>query len=220
MKTEDWAFVVSLFSLLVALAGFVWNVWSKFIYPRAKVRAHIAVMLIFGSGGPVQKTIRLSATNYGPTDITLQGHHAKPRQGFLWFRQNRKLAIINPISHPMSNTTTGYVAPGFPKKLAVGESTDLYFSAAAPKEWVEKSDLYYFGFFDTFRRLHWCSRANAKEFRASVVKDFGAVEPHRPGPLDTIKAGALRYWEKAAASVGARTASIKARFRLKHRNER
>ena len=214
MSTADWALVISLFSFLVSLAGFVWNVWSKFIYPRAKVRAYIAVMLNFdGDGSPARKTIQLSATNYGPTDITLHSHQAKQRQGFLWFRRNRKLALINPIGHPDSATTTGWFAPGFPKKLAVGEGVNVYFSADAPKRWVEEADLYYFGFSDTFGRLHWCTRANARKFRADVVEDFGAVEPHRPGPLDTIKAGAMQRWEKAAASVAARTAPIKARFR-------
>ena len=72
MTTADWALIVSLFSFFVSLAGFIWNVWSQFIYPRAKVRAYIAVMLIFdGDGTPARKTVQLSATNYGPTDITL-----------------------------------------------------------------------------------------------------------------------------------------------------
>ena len=44
MTTADWALAVSLFSFVVALAGFVWNVWSKFIYPRAKVRAYICLL--------------------------------------------------------------------------------------------------------------------------------------------------------------------------------
>jgi hypothetical protein len=216
MTTADWALAVSLFSFLVSLAGFVWNVWSKFIYPRAKVRAYIAVMLIYdGDGSPARRTIQLSATNYGPTDITLHGHQAKQRQGFLWFWRNREHALINPIAHPDSTTTTGWFAPGFPKKLAVGEGVNVYFSADTPKRWVEEADLYYFGFTDTFGRFHWCSRANARKFRADVVKDFGAVEPHRPRPLDTIKAGAMHRWEKAVASVAARTAPIKARFRRK-----
>ena len=215
MTTADWALVISLFSFLVSLAGFIWNVWSKFIYPKAKVRAYIAVMLIFDRNGIHAKTIRLSATNYGPTDITLQSQYAKRRQGFLRLRRNRERALINPIPHPMSATSTGYVAPGFPKKLAVGESAELYFSADAPKEWVEKADLYYFGFSDTFGRLHWCSRANAKKFRTDVVEDFGAIEPHRPGPFETIKASTMRHWKKTATAVAAQTASIKARFRHK-----
>jgi len=43
MTTADWALIVSIFSFLVSLGGFVWNVWSKFIYPRAKVRAYIGI---------------------------------------------------------------------------------------------------------------------------------------------------------------------------------
>lgn len=216
MTIADWALVLSIFSFAVSLAAFVWNVWSKFIYPRAKVRVYIAVMLIIdGDGSPARKTIQLSATNYGPTDITLHGHQAKRRQGFLWFRRNRELALINPIAHPDSTTATGWFASGFPKKLAVGEGVNVYFSADAPKRWVEEGNLYYFGFSDTFGRLHWCSRTNARKFRADVVEDFGAAEQHEPGPLDTIKAAATQCWEKAVASVVARTAPIKARFRRK-----
>lgn len=203
MTTADLALVVSLFSFFVSLAGFVWNVRSKIIYPRAKVRAYIAVMLIFdGDGSPARKTIQLSATNYGPTDSTLHSHQAKRRQGFLWFRRDRELALINPIAHPDSATTTGWVAPGFPKKLAVGEGVNVYFSPDAPTRWVEEGDLYYFGFSDTFGRHQWCSRANARKFRAGVVEDLGAVEQHWLGPLDTIKAGATHRWEKAAVSPG------------------
>lgn len=216
MTTADWALVISLCSFAVALAGFVWNVWSKFIYPKAKVRTYIAVMLIFdGDGSPVRKTIQLSATNYGPTDITLRSHQAKRRQGFLCFRRNRELALINPIAHPDSATPTEWFAPSLPKKLAVGEGVNVYFSADAPKRWVEEADLYYFGFSDTFGRLHSCSRANARKFRADVVENFGAVEPHRPGSLDTIKASVARHWERAVVSVAARVGPIKARFRRK-----
>ena len=144
------------------------------------------MLILDGDGSPARKTVQLSATNYGPTDITLHSHQAKRRQGFLLFQRNGELALINPIAHPNSDTTTGWIVPGFPKKLAVGEGVHVYFSADAPKRWVEEADLYYFGVSDTFGRLHWCSRANARKFRADVVRDFGAVEPHRPGPLDTI----------------------------------
>ena len=43
MTTADWALIISLCSLLLAMAGFVWNVWSKFIYPKPKVRVSIGV---------------------------------------------------------------------------------------------------------------------------------------------------------------------------------
>ncbi|MGE4046275.1 MAG: hypothetical protein AB7F35_15570 [Acetobacteraceae bacterium] len=191
MTTADWALILSILSFFVALAGFVWNVWSKFIYPRAKVRAHVAVMLVIdGNGSPARRTIALSATNYGPTDITLRSHQAKRRQGFLWFRRNRHLAFINPIAHPDSEVPTGWFAPGFPKKLAVGEGVTVYFSAGAPKRWVEKADLYYFGFSDTFGRLHWCSRSNARKFRKDVIENFGAAAPKKPSLLKRARTAA------------------------------
>lgn len=195
MTTGDWALVVSIFSFVVSLGGFVWNVWSKFIYPRAKVRAYIGIYLIMdGEGSPARKFIQLSATNYGPTEITLHSHQAKRRQGFLWFRRNCKIVLINPIAHPDSDQPTGWFAPGFPKKLAVGEGVTAYFSREAPKRWVEEEDLYYFGFSDTFRRFHWCSRKNANKFRADVIEDFGAVPPVKQSWLRQRRDAAARLW--------------------------
>jgi hypothetical protein len=193
VTTADWALVLSILSFFVALAGFVWNVWSKFIYPKAKVRSHIGVY----NGSPPRKTISLSATNYGPTEITLHIHLAKrQRQGFLWFRSDRHFAVMCPVGHPDTNNVTGLFPPGFPKKLAVGEGAKVYFSPEAPKRWVEEDDLFYFGFSDTFGRYHWCSRANAKEFRKVVIAGFGAVPPVRPSVTVRAKAGALhmRQW--------------------------
>ena len=216
MRTADWALVVSLFSFVVALAGFGWNVWSKFVYPKARVRTSIAVMLILdGDGSPARKFIQLSATNYGPTEITLHSHMAKRRQGFMWLRSNRQLAMINPVAHPGSNEPTGWSTPDFPKKLAVGEGVAVYFSAQAPKRWVEKGDLYYFGFSDTFNRLHWCTSPNAKKFRANVVKEFGAVEPHRPGMLEIPSALVSQLWTQTATLASTWTAYVKARIRCK-----
>ncbi len=193
MTTADWALTVSIFSFIISVAAFVWNVRSKFIYPRAKVRAYIGIYLIMdGDGSPARKFIQLSATNYGPTEITLHSHQARRQQGFLWFRRNRKLALINPIPHPDSNVTTEWVAPGFPKKLAVGEGVTVYFSREAPRRWIEDGDLYYFGFSDTFGRFHWCSRRNAKKFRADVIEDSFRLPEF--GQTDRLK----RYGRLAA----------------------
>jgi hypothetical protein len=109
------------------------------------------------------------------------------RQGFLWFRRNRHIALLDSVDHPATNRPAGFFAPGFPKKLAVGESASVYFLAEAPKQWVEENDLFYFGFADTFGRYHWCSRRNAKRFREEIVKDFGAVEPKRSTRFEKIK---------------------------------
>ena len=171
-------------------------------------------MRIF-DGGPARRTITLSATNYGPTDITLHTHTAKSRQGLLWFRRNRTVALVASIDHPDSSRTTGYFASGFPKKLVVGENVSVYFPADAPKQWVEKDNLFYFGFSDTFGRYHWCSRANAKEFRKDVIETFGAVEPTKPGWLERLRTGARQFRTKAAARMAAAMPSIRRRLRRK-----
>ncbi len=195
MTTADWAFVLSTLSFCVSLAGFLWNVWSKFIYPRAKVRSYISLMMIIGESGPTQRTISLSATNYGPTDITLHSHAAKRKQGFLWFRRNRHLALINPVDYPGSDNPTGFFGPGFPKKLTVGESVTLYFSADVPKRWIEEVNLFYFGFSDTFGRYHWCSPDNANKFRKDAIESLGAVPPAGSNWLK-------RYWDLCVACPG------------------
>jgi hypothetical protein len=130
-------------------------------------------------------------------------HAAKERQGFLWFKRNRSLALVNPIDHPDSNRTTGYFSPGFPKKLTVGEAVTVYFAADAPKQWVEEGDLFYFGFTDTFGRYHWCSRSNATKFRKDVIEIFGAVEPIKPGWLERLTTGARHLRAKAVVSMAA-----------------
>jgi len=154
-----------------------------------------------GEGSPARKFIQLSATNYGPTEITLHSHQAKRRQGFLWFRRNRTLALINPIAHPDSDQPTGWFAPGFPKKLAVGEGVTVCFSREAPKRWVGEANLYYFGFSDTFGRYHWCSRKNAKKFRADVIEDFGAVPPVKQSWLRQRQDAAARLWLRSTGPL-------------------
>ena len=42
MTAGDWAFVVSLCSFGVALFSLFWNIWSKFIYPKAQVKVGLS----------------------------------------------------------------------------------------------------------------------------------------------------------------------------------
>jgi hypothetical protein len=74
MQTADWAFVISIFSALIALASFVWNVWSKFIYPKPRVRVHFSMVTVFHPRAPDPDPVRvlsLSATNLGPQEVTV-----------------------------------------------------------------------------------------------------------------------------------------------------
>jgi hypothetical protein len=73
MTTSDWALIISLCSFAVALSSFIWNVWSKFIYPKAKVRVAFQASIIFHPGYPEHESefLSLVATNLGPGDVLL-----------------------------------------------------------------------------------------------------------------------------------------------------
>ena len=146
---------------------------------------------------PPGRQLPLSAPTYGPTDITLHSHQAKRRQGFLWFRRNRHLALINPVDHPDTNKPMGWFAPGFPKKLAVGEGATVYFPANASKRWVEECDLYYFGFNDTFGRLALVLTGQARRSSARMSWRISA-------PLTRIGRGRSTRSRQARRKVGIR----------------
>lgn len=86
MRTSDWALIISLCSFAVALGSFVWNVWSKFIYPKAKIRVTFQATVIIQPGAPEHRPefLTLTATNFGPGDVTLHSailYHQKKTNG-------------------------------------------------------------------------------------------------------------------------------------------
>lgn len=76
MQTADWALVISICSAAISLAGFIWNVWSKFIYPKPRVRVHFSMVTAFYPRAPRDpdpvRVLSLSATNMGPAEVTLR----------------------------------------------------------------------------------------------------------------------------------------------------
>lgn len=141
MTTADWAFIVSLCSVAVSLAGFVWNVWSKFIYPKARLRTSISIVDIIAVGEDTRSLISLGATNYGPTDITLHLAMGRKRPGLLQLRRNKHIAAVNPLTSPDSGRTSGPFSGGLPIKVAIGETFSAYFPIYAAKRWI-KAELF------------------------------------------------------------------------------
>lgn len=166
MTTADWAFVISLSSMAIAIATFVWSVWSHFIFPKPRVETRISVMRSFqaeeGWGAPC---VTLNATNHGPAEVTL--HLAFARSAKRWF-QKRREAMLNPYNaYPYDLDSAGPFSGGLPKKLAVGEQFSAYFPLV--KEWFEQENFVDFGFTDTFGRVHWCPRKQVKSVRKKVL---------------------------------------------------
>jgi len=166
MQTADWALVISILSAAISLAGFVWNVWSKFIYPKPRVDVHFSMVSAHYPGRPRDldpvSALCLSATNMGPSETTLLSSliMTKPH----WFSE-RKFALLN-VLQSFPETTDyeaeyyarggGIFAGGFPKKLAVGESFSVYL--IPDHEMLARGDYDCIGFNDSFGRRHWAPR--------------------------------------------------------------
>ncbi|WP_430250639.1 hypothetical protein [Neorhizobium sp. DAR64860/K0K1] len=169
MTTADWAFVVSLLSFVVSLAAFVWNVWSKFIYPKPKVQISFFSGFVMGDGFEGLEMLTLSATNYGPGQVTLHLAVGRTRVSRL---TKLKSFMLNPLHDFPSQTeyTLGPFSGGLPKKIDVGENFSAYFtkkhSAIAVQNVIDV------GFTDTFGRCHWARRRDVSKVRQEVQKAF------------------------------------------------
>jgi hypothetical protein len=86
VSTADWALIISLCSFAVALSSLIWNVWSKFIYPKAQIRVTFQATMIFHPGSPdhKQEFLTLTATNHGPGEVTLQSSVVYHRKKQWW----------------------------------------------------------------------------------------------------------------------------------------
>jgi hypothetical protein len=166
MNTADWALVISLVSAAISLAGFIWNVWSKFIYPKPRVRVSFSMVTAFYPRRPRDpdpvRALRLSATNFGPADVTLLSSLVKFKPH--WFSDTSH-GLLNTFSEFPSSTDYeaeyesgggGPFAGGFPKKLGVGESFSVYL--VPDHETLAKGDYESIGFNDSFDRIHWAPR--------------------------------------------------------------
>ena len=167
MTTSDWALIISLCSFAVAVGSFVWNVWSKFIYPKAKVRVTFQATMIFHPDRPDhgQEFLTLSATNYGPGEVTIHSaifRHYREKwwknwRAFFNKHYRRKYGILNPLDNfPMRfDHSIGPFSGGLPKKIAVGESFSSYFPHQVDWFTHRRARI---GFADSFGRNHWCSK--------------------------------------------------------------
>lgn len=169
MTTADYAFVVSICSAIVALASFIWNVWSKFIFPKPHIRASAAISSLHWGARVTNRHLSLSLTNHGPGEVTIHCvsavHRPKP-----WKR--REWGMLNPINNfPIEPYEShGPFSGGLPKKLLVGETFTLHFPYE-PSSFLAMP-LSGLGVADTFGTYHWIRRSQLKLILAQFYKDF------------------------------------------------
>lgn len=172
MTTSDWALVISCFSMLIALGSFLWNVWSTFIYPKPRVRVTIAIMTHMPNPENRPSIVSISATNFGPNEVTLRVVVTRARKGFFARIQHR---FLIPLDSAISSTSSqGPLSGGLPKSLSVGEEFSCYFPIS--REWLDDG-LYRFGYGDTFGRVHWCSWRNSRHFLKRLAARVNLESP-------------------------------------------
>lgn len=176
MTTADHALIVSLFSAIVALASFGWNVWSKFMYPKARLRLSFYTCQLVSKGQDARpRYVALDATNFGPTEVTVVSVHAVMSAGL--FREPERM-IVNAIADQFDPGYAGAQLDGvLPKTLKIGEKHSAYFPFDAQS--FGRDELVKVGFSDNFDRMHWCSKRHIKNVRRELDQRF-AGEPYDP----------------------------------------
>lgn len=186
LTTADYALVVSILSFVVSLGSLAWNVWSKYIYPKAKLRVSFAIMTVIGDSRKTDiDAIGLGITNYGPTDIKIHTTICRQRKAFSWKKLKREwqYAILNPL-HDFPNRLDLSIGPfggGLPHKLVVGESFSLYLTI--DHEALREQPIIDVGVSDVFGRSHWAPRSSVRKVRRELRKRAEALpEPPQPSP--------------------------------------
>ena len=180
LTTADYALFISLFSLTLSLFGFIWNVWSKFIYPKPRVRINVALVLFddakqqlnfFPPGknflsrlendflsSPV---LRIYASNSGPGEVKLgvpiaeRGRPNGPRvEGYAQFGEFVKYPHMIQLSSKEA---------GLDQSLKPSEDIAIYVPTS--KEELVQLNPVRIGFFDSFGRKHFCRRSEVRHLR-------------------------------------------------------
>lgn len=184
MTTSDWAIAISLCSVAIAVASFVWNVWSKFIYPKPRLVVSFRIMSVFQSGIWSQKHINMSIVNHGP--IKTQVYCAVLQERDHPFSKPR-WAILNPINDfPREPCQShGPFSGGLPKNLEVGESLTLFFPYV--EDGFLDGTIINIGVTDVFGNHHWARRKQLKEVVQKFRADFPNAAHRKAGDPSSMK---------------------------------
>jgi hypothetical protein len=179
MTVADWALVISIGSVAISLAGFVWNVWSKFIFPKPRIRVGFSFVQMMAPSSEKEgflthtenSALALSATNLGPGATTLYNALAIERRKHWWNRKPSRYGLLNPLPHfpeypGQFQNTSGPFGGGLPKKVEIGEQFTVYF--VPDHEALASGRVDRIGFTDTFGQLHWAPRRDLIEARKHI----------------------------------------------------
>jgi hypothetical protein len=159
--TADYALILSLIAAFISLANFGWSVWSKFIFPKPRLKVKLTHVIAVGHQiEDFPNAIGATAINYGPTDLTLIAlvgwvSPASP------FSKSRRAVLRAFDDYPNSLNATIGASVGLPIRLKPGESHTIYLPET-PKIFREIRNI---GFSDGFGREHFSDRQGKRILR-------------------------------------------------------
>lgn len=180
MTTADYALILSLFSLLTAMAALVWNAWQKFIFVRPSLQVSFSVVVIMEHGAPgfirpnqQTRLLSLGVTNMGPGPIVL--HSCVAKMAWNWRRPwlRAPMGLLNPIHGDPTDPNPRSIGPfsaGLPTKIEPGDSKSFYFPYREDCFLTESPVLV--GVNDTYSRIAWCRRKDVRKAMRSFQRDF------------------------------------------------
>jgi hypothetical protein len=185
--TADYALIVSVVSLFFAVASFVWNVWSKFISPKPKIRVAATFALYESATGSIHyfpssksglnrmgsvelsmPAIQVYVANHGPGNADIgtpafsrKKPHQPRKQGYELFNEF--------VSYPWQLLRDDD-RDTFTRPLNFGESRTFYIPVDMSElnEWqLERICV-----IDAFGRKHFCSKADMAHLEKVAEKFF------------------------------------------------
>jgi hypothetical protein len=176
--TADYALVISLFSAVLAVASFVWSIWSHFIFPKAKIRVWADIQYLNRNNyhsasiradssfaadmNPDEMelpTVSVTISNFGPGEVIVTNGLMSLKRGHPRKKDGHAI-IIAYQSYPDDLTGNRLNSGGLPAELVVGQTLRLNYPVC--DEWFENGAMNKLGVTDTFNRHHWASTKNMK----------------------------------------------------------
>lgn len=163
--TSDYAFFISLFSAALALFSLGWNIWSKFIYPKARLRMYGGYYVSGDEKDPTTlRLIVVSVTNHGPTDTTITTLIGRKGRWHSRITRRFDMFIINHWGKPNRHL------PSIDLPVQVKVAEEVKFNFSHDVSWAKKSDMIQFGVSDVFGKHHWLPKKDQKSIQKSLEK--------------------------------------------------
>jgi hypothetical protein len=170
MGTVEFALVISGVALTVGIGNLIWNIWSKFIQPKPRIKIGFAVMMIAVEydGVLARQAICISATNFGPNDVVINGVVGLSKRFTNLRFETQSFIVLATSAWPLIGQKQLQDTGNLPARIAVGDSVSWYMPM--DNSYFTENDMTHFGLADTFGRTHWVKGQPVNSVRKRILE--------------------------------------------------